>query len=153
MEPLKLPTDWPELGNHLGGFLGLAAEPVAEMMCLFSRTEPANHTTQMHLDGWSTEQLCYQLWIQLPVCLPTSWMKVYHYDWYQSGIKGAKIRVKMCVRGRRETKKITVLKKMYISTWNTPRNIFLNWQIRQGSLKNAKNQYIYKSCTNEPNFI
>lgn len=114
MESLKLPTDWPELGNHWGGFLGLAAEPVAEMMCLFSRTEPANHTTQMHLDGWSTEQLCYQLWIQLPVCLPTSWMKVYHYDWHQRGIKGAKIRVKMCVRGRRETKKITVLKNAYI---------------------------------------
>lgn len=51
VESLRLPTDWPEFGNHLGGFLGLAAEPVAEMMCLFSRTEPANHTTQMHLDG------------------------------------------------------------------------------------------------------
>lgn len=100
------------LGMNLVGFLGLAAEPVAEMMCLLSRTEPANHTTQMHLDGWSTEKLCYQLWTQLPVYLPTSWMEVKcHYNWHQRRVRRGKNKGKnMCVEGRRETKRITVLK-------------------------------------------
>lgn len=50
LESLKLPNDWPELGNE-PGFLGLVAEPVADMMCLLWRREPASHTTQMHLEG------------------------------------------------------------------------------------------------------
>lgn len=121
------------LGMNLVGILGLAAEPVAEMMRLFSRTEPANHIPQMHLDGWSTEQLCYQLWTQLPLCLPTSWMEVkYHYGWYQWGVwRGKNKGKKMCVEGRRETKRITVLKCIRSTLNILPEHTTEGKQLRQ----------------------
>lgn len=50
----KLPTERPELRNEFRS-LGSEAELVAEMMCLVSRVEHANHATDRHPDGWSTE--------------------------------------------------------------------------------------------------
>lgn len=46
-----------------------------------------------------------------------------HYGWHQIGVEGSKIRVRMCVEGRRETKRTTI--KKYTSTSNTGRNILL----------------------------
>jgi hypothetical protein len=43
------------LGMNVVGLLGLAAEPVAEMMWLLSRKEPVNHITQVHPDGSSID--------------------------------------------------------------------------------------------------
>lgn len=115
MESLRLPTDWPELGNELGWIprLGSWTCRRGDVLALEDKTCQSYHSNACR---WLIYRTTLLSALDAAACMPAHILNGSDVPLWLAprGVKGSKIRVKMCVEGKRETKRIIVLKWIYL---------------------------------------